>query len=93
MLEKLEKNLMKIDREFKNRGYDITEDLYELVEAREDVAEKIAGTKFSKIEFFNIDEEDSVGFTLEDLQVNFFIEHGEDNEGPWYEATAEIFFF
>ncbi|MGL4308209.1 hypothetical protein [Cetobacterium sp. SF1] len=93
MLENLEKNLEKIDREFKKRGYDITEDLYELAEAREDIAEKIANTKFNKIEIFNVDEEDSIGFTLEDVQVNFFIECGEDEEGPWYEATAEVFFF
>lgn len=93
MTEKLQKNLEKISKEFERRGYFLEEDLYELVEEREDIAERIENIKFNKIEFFNIKEEDSIGFTLEDVQINFFVEFGEDEEGPWYEATAEIYFF
>lgn len=93
MGEKLEKNLEKIIAEFKNRGYDIEEDVRELVEAREDVAKRLEETKFKNIEIFNVDEENSVGFTLDDMQVNFFIEYGEDEEGKWYEASAEIINF
>lgn len=93
MDEKLLKTVEKIIEEFKKRGYDIGEDVIELVESREDVAKALSGTKFKNIEFFNIDEENSVGFTLDDIQVNFFIEYGEDEEGKWYEASAEIINF
>lgn len=93
MTEKLLKIVEKIIEEFNRRGYDIAEDVVELVENRADVAEKLEATKFKNIEFFNVDEENSVGFTLDDMQVNFFIEYGEDEEGKWYEASAEIINF
>ncbi|MBC2856745.1 MAG: hypothetical protein RR191_02760 [Cetobacterium sp.] len=93
MTETLIKKIDSISREFERRGYFIKDDLYELFEAREDIAEKLENIKYKKIEFFDIKEEDSVGFTLEDVQVNFFLEFGEDEEGPWYEAEAEVFFF
>lgn len=93
MTEKLLKTVEKIIEEFNRRGYDIAEDVVELVENRADVAEKLEATKFKNIEFFNVDEENSVGFTLDDMQVNFFIEYGEDEEGKWYEASAEIINF
>ena len=54
---------------------------------------KLDAIKFKKIEFFTVEDENCVGFTLEDVQVNFFIEFGEDEEGEWYEATAEIISF
>ena len=91
--EKLKKTVEKIIEEFKKRGYDIGEDVTELVEERSDVAKALSETKFKNIEFFNVDEENSVGFTLEDIQVNFFLEYGEDEEGKWYEASAEIINF
>lgn len=93
MDEKLKKTVEKIVEEFKKRGYDIEEDVKELVEERSDVAKALLGTKFKNIEFFDVKEENSVGFTLEDMQVNFFIEYGEDEEGKWYEASAEIINF
>ncbi len=93
MTEKLLKTVEKIIEEFNRRGYDIAEDVVELVESREDVAEKLEAVKFKNIEFFNVDEENSVGFTLDDMQVNFFVEYGEDEEGKWYEASAEIINF
>ena len=93
MDEKLQKTVERIIEEFKKRGYDIKEDVIELVEGRSDVAKALMETKFKNIEFFNVDEENSVGFTLEDMQVNFFIEYGEDEEGKWYEASAEIINF
>ena len=47
-----------------------------------------------KIEYFADDEgSDYVGFTLEDDQIVFNIETGEDEEGPWYEASVEILNF
>ena len=93
MTEKLLKTVEKIIEEFNKRGYDIAEDVVDLVESREDVAEKLEAVKFKNIEFFNVDEENSVGFTLDDMQVNFFVEYGEDEEGKWYEASAEIINF
>lgn len=93
MTEKLLKTVEKIIEEFNKRGYDIAEDVVELMESREDVAEKLEAVKFKNIEFFNVDEENSVGFTLDDMQVNFFVEYGEDEEGKWYEASAEIINF
>lgn len=93
MTEKLLKTVEKIIEEFNRRGYDIAEDVVELVESRKDVAEKLEAVKFKNIEFFNVDEENSVGFTLDDMQVNFFVEYGEDEEGKWYEASAEIINF
>ncbi|MDP0488490.1 MAG: hypothetical protein Q7K36_03150, partial [Fusobacterium sp. JB020] len=90
MEEKLMKLMNRINEEFQKRGYEIEEDLKELIETNETVASELANTKFKKIEFFDVKDENSVGFTLEDLQVSFYLEYGEDEEGPWYEATAEI---
>lgn len=91
--EKLRKKLHTISEEFKKRGFSIEEDLVELAETREDIAERIENTKFKKISFFQDEELNSVGFTLEDVQVEFIVTLGEDEQGPWYEATAEIRFF
>jgi len=93
MEEKLTKLMLRINEEFQKRGYEIEDDLQELLETNEMIAEELSKTKFKKIEFFDIKEENSVGFTLEDLQVSFYLEYGEDEEGPWYEATAEIVSF
>lgn len=93
MTEELLKRIEKINSEFEKRDFFLKEDLIELFETREDLREKLENTKPKKIEFFSIEEENCVGFTLEDVQVNFFVEFGEDEEGPWYEATAEIVFF
>ena len=79
--EKLLKKIGTIAKEFEKRGYTLEEDLIELAETREDIAERLENTKFKKIEFFQDDELHSVGIT------------GEDEEGPWYEAEAEIIFF
>ncbi len=91
--EKLTKKLGTIAKEFEKRGYALEEDLIELCETRKDIAERIENTKFKKIEFFQDEELNSVGITLEDVQVEFFVTEGEDEEGPWYEATAEILHF
>ncbi|MBR8700401.1 hypothetical protein IX317_000051 [Fusobacterium sp. DD29] len=91
--EKLRKKLHTISEEFEKRGFSIEEDLVELAETREDIAERIENTKFKKISFFQDEELNSVGFTLEDVQVEFIVTLGEDEQGPWYEATAEIRFF
>lgn len=91
--EKLTKRIGTIAKEFEKMGYTLEEDLLELVEMREDIAERLENTKFKKIEFYEDKELHSVGMTLEDVQIEFFITEGEDEEGPWYEAEAEIIFF
>ena len=91
--EKLLKKLHTIAEEFKKSGFLLEEDLIELAESRQDIAERIENTKFKKISFFYDEELNSVGFTLEDVQVEFIVTVGEDEEGPWYETTAEIIFF
>lgn len=63
------------------------------MEERNDVAKALSETKYKSIEFFDVPEENSVGFTLSDMQVNFFVEYGEDEEGKWYEASVEIINF
>lgn len=93
MDKKVEKIVRKIDEEFKKRGFEITEDLEELVETTESVAKALENTNFNNIEIFQVDEENAIGFTLAEMQINFFIEYGEDEEGPWYEASAEIINF
>ena len=93
MTEELMKKIDRMNEEFEKREFFIKEDIIELFEQREDLAEKLDAIKFKKIEFFTVAEENCVGFTLEDVQVNFFIEFGEDEEGEWYEATAEIISF
>ncbi|MEG0069316.1 hypothetical protein [Cetobacterium sp.] len=93
MTEEILKKIDRINDEFEKRDFFIKEDLIELFQEREDLRTKLDEIKFKKIEFFNIAEEDCVGFTLDDVQVNFFVEFGEDEEGPWYEATAEIITF
>ncbi len=90
MSKKLEKMIVKIDTNFKEMGYDILEDIRELVDTTESVRRALEETSPSKIDFFQVEEENSVGFTLDEMQVNFFIEEGEDEEGPWYEAYVEI---
>ncbi len=91
--EKLTERIGTIAREFEKMGYTLEEDLIELAEMREDIAERLENTKFKKIEFYEDKELHSVGMTLEDVQIEFFITEGEDEEGPWYEAEAEIIFF
>lgn len=93
MNEKLEKKVNRIIEEFEKRGYSIGEDLIELVETNKSVEEGLLNEKYKNIEFFDVPEENSVGFTLSDMQVNFFLEYGEDEEGKWYEATVEIINF
>ncbi|WP_297406696.1 hypothetical protein [uncultured Cetobacterium sp.] len=93
MTEEILKKIERINAEFEKKEFFIKEDLIELFTEREDLREKLDEIKFKKIEFFNIEEENCIGFTLEDVQINFFVEFGEDEEGEWYEATAEIMFF
>ena len=91
--EKLLKKLHTISEEFEKRGFSIEEDLIELAEINPEIAQKIEEIKFKKINFFQDEELNLIGITLEDTQIEFFITTGEDEEGPWYEASAEIRYF
>lgn len=94
MNEILEKRINGIDKKFMELGIDfLKEDITELFEIREDIRERVENIKFKNITFFRDEELNSIGFTLEDVQVEFFITIGEDEDGAWYEATAEIVFF
>ncbi|ADO84559.1 hypothetical protein [Ilyobacter polytropus] len=92
--EKLYRRLDVISDKIKEFGFDIKEDLYELISQQPEIGEKILNFKLKKVAYFNDDENNSyVGFTLEDTQVTFYVELGEDEDGPWYEITAEIINF
>lgn len=91
MNEKLQKRITGINNKFEEMGFSIYDDLVDLVEMDENVAHQIENTKVKKMGFFS--DENSVGFTLSDLQVEFTITTGEDEEGPWYETTAFVRYF
>lgn len=74
-------------------GFDLEEDLQELCEEREDMAERLENTKFKKMNFSKDEEANCYILNLEDCQIGFFVTLGEDEEGPWYETEAEIIFF
>jgi hypothetical protein len=91
--EKLEKIKNGISRKFEELGFFIKEDIEELIDTYPEIATRLENTKLKKINFFYDDDENSVGFTLDDVQVEFFLKTGEDEKGPWYEAEAEIRYF
>ena len=88
------KEVIEVDKEMREkldrRVVAMEEDMKELVEMRTDIGELILTTKLKKIEYFVEKESNGVGFYLGDFQITFFVEYGEDEEGPYYEATAEI---
>jgi len=88
--EKLNRRVVAISKKMSELGFELEEDMKELIEMRDDIAELILTTKLKKIKYFVEKEGNGVGFYLGDLQITFFIEYGEDDEGLYYEATAEI---
>ena len=90
MIEKLNRRVTAIAEKMSELGFDLEEDMQELVELRTDIADLILNTKLKKIDYFVEKEGNGVGFYLGDFQITFFVEIGEDEEGPYYEATAEI---
>jgi len=85
--EKLLKKLKTINENFINLGFDLEEDLVELVTQREDIKDRIENTKYKK------EEANSYILNLEDCQISFDIIEGEDEEGPWFEVECNIIFF
>lgn len=91
--EKLLKKIKTINQNFIGLGFDLEEDLKELLEQREDIRERIENTKYKKMSFFKDEENNSYILNLEDCQVSFDILLGEDEEGSWYEVECSILFF
>ena len=55
-LEKLNRRLDFIGQKLSEFGYDLREDLDELIEQRPDIAELIVSTKLKKVEYFHDEE-------------------------------------
>lgn len=86
-LEKLERRLNFIGDKLKEFGYDIREDLNELVEQRPDIAELVVNFKLKKVEYFHDPEQNLIGFLIGNLHITFIIEFGEDEEGTFYDVA------
>lgn len=93
MTEKLLKKLEQINKKFEENDFFIKEDIFELFENDNSLQERLENIKLKKIEFFVIFEENCIGFTLDDVQVNFFVKIGEDEIGKWYEVEVELIYF
>lgn len=93
MTEKLLKKLEQINKKFEENDFFIKEDIFELFENDNSLQERLENIKLKKIEFFVIFEENCIGFTLDDVQVNFFVKLGEDEIGKWYEVEVELIYF
>lgn len=91
--EKILKKLKTINENFINLGFDLEEDLIELVEQREDIKNRIENTKYKKMTFSKDKEENSYILNLEDCQISFDIILGEDEEGKWFEVECSIIFY
>jgi hypothetical protein len=89
-LEKLNRRVEVIGAKLQElSSVDLMDDLKELVEERTDIGEKILENKLKNIEYTYV-EEKYVGFLLDDVQVGFVFEYGEDEDGPYYDIIAEI---
>lgn len=89
-IEKLERRINAIIEKFKELGYDMSEEIKELLEAREDISELILNTKLKSIEYFEDKEKDIVGMYIANLHITFKFIYGEDEEGPWYEVDCHV---
>lgn len=91
--EKLLKKIKTINENFIKFGFDLEEDIIQLLEEREDIKERIENTKYKKMTFSKDEENNSYILNLEDCQISFDILYGDDEEGPWYEVECNILFF
>lgn len=91
--EKVLKKIKTINENFMKLGFDLEEELIELLQERNDIKEKIENIKYKKITFSKDEENNSYIMNLEDCQISFDILYGEDKEGPWYEVECNILFF
>ena len=91
--EKLLKKIKTINENFINLGFDLEEDIIELLNQREDIKNRIENTKYKKMTFSKDEETNSYILNLEDYQISFDIIEGEDEKGPWFEVECNIIFF
>ena len=91
--EKLLKKIKTINENFKNLGFDLEEDIIELLNQREDIKNRIENTKYKKMTFSKDEETNSYILNLEDCQISFDIIEGEEEKGPWFEVECNIIFF
>ena len=91
--EKLLKKIKTINENFINLGFDLEEDIIELLNQREDIKNRIENTKYKKMTFSKDEETNSYILNLEDCQISFDIIEGVDEEGPWFEVECNIIFF
>lgn len=91
--EKLSKKIKTINQNFIDLGFDLEEDLTELLIQREDIRKKIQNTKYKKMTFSKDEENNSYILNLDDCQISFDVLYGEDEEGLWYEVECNILFF
>lgn len=91
--EKLLKKIKTINQNFIDMGFNLEEDLIELLEQKEDIKEKIQNTKYKKMTFSKDEENNSYILNLDDCQISFDILYGEDEEGPWYDVECNLIFF
>ena len=78
--EKLLKKIKTINENFINLGFDLEEDLIELVTQREDIKDRIENIKYKKMTFSKDEEANSYILNLEDCQISFDIIEGEDGK-------------
>lgn len=86
-LEKLNSRLNFIGEKLQEFGYDMREDLDDLMEQRPDIAELILSTKLKKIDYFYDDEQKFLGFLVANLHITFILEFDEDEEGSFYDVS------
>lgn len=89
-LEKLERRVDAISAKMKELGYDMKEDIEDLLEQRPDIAELILTTKLKSIDYFADEENNRAGFYIANLHITFQYIYGEDEEGPWYEVDCHV---
>lgn len=86
-LEKLKRRLDFIGEKLNEFGYDLREDLDELIEQRPDIAELILNTKLKKIEYFYDEEQYYLGFLVGNLHITFILEFDQDEDGEFYDVA------
>lgn len=86
-LEKLNRRLDFIGEKLLEFGYDLREDLNELIEQRPDIADLIVNTKLKKVEYFHDEEQNFLGFLVGNLHITFMLEFDQDEEGNFYDVA------
>lgn len=86
-LERLKSRLDFIGEKLNEFGYDLREDLDDLMEQRPDIAELILNTKLKKIEYFHDEEQNFLGFLLANLHITFILEFDQDEDGEFYDVA------